>query len=513
MTSKVTYEKKIVDGSLLIQFNGNVQILNKVNNIFTYDNMPFKKLKFIEVNGKTSLIIEPNGDIYAKVEQIPEGLMINGSFSEFTAADYKIDKETVAASKAKSKKKTFDKDDLISLNIKKLDVQEAIRLIYFGRGKNLVFGKGVKGNVTLYVKNIPYTQALDIVYKETGLKEIAEDNDVVWIITRSRYEADEKKKLELVKQAENMKAAAPLVTEILPVNYGNARDYLSVLNSIKSKRGKIQVEKRSNSFVITDTKDSIYKMKKTLKDIDKRTPQVTIESRIVEVLDTKGINIGIQWGGQYTNNSTSYYFPGNIHLQGNSGSTGPSGNGYLVNLPVPNPAGALAMTLGTLANDLTVDVALSALESRNKTKTISSPKITTMDNEEAEIKSGGTAIIVPIGDNTEAKTVDTGIKLKVTPHITNNNMIMLEIEVEKSSLGEVNATNATTFEKKAKTQVLLADGETTVIGGIYENESTKINTGIPLLMDIPVLGWLFKTKTDKITKKELLVFITPKITK
>jgi type IV pilus assembly protein PilQ len=511
-TSKVSYDKKIINGNLIVQLKGNVKLLKSVNNIFTYQNMPFKKVKLAEVEGKLSVIVIPNGDIYAKVDTIPEGLLISGSFDEFSAADYKLD--TAVTEKTTVKKNKYidtSKEDLISLNIKDLDVQEAIRLIYFGRNKNIVFGNGVKGKVTLYVKNLPYRQALDVIYKENNIVEMEEQNGLVWIISKNRYNKIQQEKINKVKQQQAQKALEPLITEIIPVNYGSAKDFESVLRTLKTGRGKMQIETRSNSFVVTDTAEAIKKMKETLKQVDKRTPQVTIEARIVEVLDSNDLNLGIQWGGQYQT-TADRYFPQNVNMIGNTGATGPSGNGgYAVNLPVANPAGALAMTLGTLMNDLTIDVALSALETRNKTKTISSPKVTTMDNEEAEIKSGGSAIIVPTGDNTQAETVDTGIKLKVTPHITNNDMVVMEIEVEKSSLGAVTANNVTTMEKKAKTQVLLADGETTVLGGIYENETVKITEGVPYLQDIPLLGWLFKKKTDQYTKKELLVFITPKI--
>lgn len=515
MTSKVSFDKKIINGNLVVQLNGNVKLLKAVNNIFSYQDLPFKKIKIVEVDGKMSVLVIPNGDIFAKVDLIPEGLMISGSFDEFSSADYKMDEQVRANSTEKKpgKFKQVSKAELISLNIKDLEVQEAIRLVYFGRSKNIVFGNSVEGKVTLYVKDIPYTQALDVIYKENSIVEMEEENGLVWIISKKRFDQIEKDKVQKAKQNVAIKALDPLVTEIIAVNYGDAKDFESVMKSLMTGRGKLQVEKRSNSFVITDTVEIIEKMKSTLLQIDKRTPQVTIEARIVEVLDSNDTNFGIQWGGAYNSTNTNYDFPGTVGVSGATSTTGASGNGYLVNLPVANPAGALAMTLGSFTGNYSLDVALSALETRNKTKTISSPKVTTMDNEEAEIKSGGSAIIVPTGDNTQAKTVDTGIKLKVTPHITNNNMIVLEIEVEKSSLGEVTANNVTTSEKKAKTQVLLADGETTVIGGIYENETTLITEGVPFLQDIPIFGWLFKNKTDKYTKKELLVFITPKITR
>jgi type IV pilus assembly protein PilQ len=183
----------------------------------------------------------------------------------------------------------------------------------------------------------------------------------------------------------------------------------------------------------------------------------------------------------------------------------------MVNLPVANPTGALALKLGNLSGTFNLDLAISAMESQQKAKTISSPRITTLDNQEAEIKSGGKAYIVPSGDNTATQEIDVGIKLKVKPHITANNMIFMEIEVEKSTLGQVSGTNAETQEKRAKTQVLLASGETTVIGGIYEDEQNSIRNEVPFFSKIPILGWLFKSNNDIRTKRELLVFITPRV--
>jgi len=156
-------------------------------------------------------------------------------------------------------------------------------------------------------------------------------------------------------------------------------------------------------------------------------------------------------------------------------------------------------------------MALQALESQDKIRIISAPRVTTLDNEQAEINSGQSAVIVPTGDNTQAEEVDTGIRLTVTPHITDNNMVFMDIEVEKSSLGQVTANTVTTEEKTATTRVLLSDGETTVIGGILEDEMNRHKEGWPLLSKIPVLGFFFSGRVESNTKRELMVFLTPRI--
>ncbi|MGA1846846.1 type IV pilus secretin PilQ [Deferribacter abyssi] len=510
-TGRVNFVKKIVNGNLLLVFDDNIKILKKVKNIISFnEKSPFKYLKIVNYEGKTAILIVPNGyEVYANVETAPEGILISGSFENFSKATVKFSKGLELLESRKDKK-NVNKVDLITLNIKDMDVREAIKLIYFGRKKNLVFGNGVSGKATLFVKDIPYTQALEVILKENNLVKIEDDN-LVWIITKQRYAAMKAEEINKIKEKEAIRKVEPLVTETLPVNFSEASAFSAIIKSVLSERGRLEINSRTNSFVITDIKSSIDKARELLKELDKKTPQVTIEARIVEVLDTNNINLGIQWGGNYNVNSTSINFPNTITINGNTGTTGIGGSGYIVNLPVGTPAGALALSLGNLSRTFNLDVALSALESQNKVRTISSPRITTLNNQEAEIKSGGTAIIVPTGDNTETQEVDVGIKLKIKPHITQNGMVFLDIEVEKSSLGSVTANTATTEEKKAKTQVLLENGETTVIGGIYEDEKSEVYQGVPFLSKIPIIGALFRAKSNTATKKELLVFITPKI--
>jgi type IV pilus assembly protein PilQ len=505
------YTKKVVDGNLVLEFSEDVKALSKVKNIMSFADLPFMRVRIGNIDSKLSIVIVPNGEIYAKVEKTPEGIMVSGSFDEFSRAEEKLI-PVLDNKKAEKVAYEYEKRDLVTLSLKDMDVREAIRLIYYGRNKNIVFGSEVKGTVNLYVKNVPFRKALNVIYTENDLVEIDEDN-IVWIITKAKKTALESAKVEEVKAAQQQKEVEPLITEIVPVNYTAASDYKGVIESVLSKRGKLQIEIRTNSFVITDTKESIEKAKDLLASIDIPTPQVTIEARIVEIFDVNDVNIGIQWGGKYSRTfNTSNSFPNTIDVVGGTGGTSPvSGNNYLVNLPVGNPAGALALTLGSISGKYALDVALSALEEENKAKTISSPRITTLDNQEAEIKSGGTALIVPSGDNTQAEEIDVGIKLKVKPHITANNMVYMEIEVEKSSLGQVTANTATTDEKKAKTQVLLASGDTTVIGGIYEDEKRTITSGVPGLSKIPFFGWLFKSRNTITTKRELLVFLTPQV--
>ncbi|ADR19368.1 type IV pilus secretin PilQ [Calditerrivibrio nitroreducens] len=492
---KLKYEKKVIDGNLVLVFDERVRFAREVSPINFFDGTPIKYVKVGKVMGKPAVVFVPNGDVYSKVEDDKGAVIVYSSSEQFT--------KTVDTKKDVGAKGKVEASELISLSIKDMDVKEAIKLIYYGRNKNIIFGKEVQGKTSIFVKDVHYKTALAAIYRENSLVEVEEDN-VVWVISKSRQDEILAEKNKLMKLAEEEKKTEPLFTEIIPVNYYKASDFDAVVKGVLSPRGKVQVESKSNSFVVTDTKDSIAKVKNVLKEVDKPTPQVTIEARVVEVSDSNDLAYGIKWGANTKINRTSINFPNSIGINGDAG-------GYMVNLPIGAPTGALALTLGNISNTFNIDMAISAMESRNKAKTISSPKITTLDNQEAEIKSGGKAIIVPSGDNTQSQTIDVGIKLKVKPHITANNMIFMEIEVEKSSLGAVSGTNAETLEKKAKTQVLLANGETTVIGGIYEDEQNEIKNEVPGLSKIPLLGWLFRNNIERRAKKELLVFITPRI--
>ncbi len=514
LTNNVPFTKSVVNGNLVLTFDESVKVLDTVQNVLSFSEKPFKKVRVRNIDGKTSLIVEPNGEIFAKVDEMPEGILISGSFDKFSKSDINLHEEVAIDESEKDGEdegiKKVDKKDLVSVSIKDMNVKEAIRLLYYGRAENLVFGKGVEGSVTLYLDNVDYRNALEMIYKENGLVEVKENN-ITWVITKERYSRMQQEKLEAKLQKAEQKKYEPLYTEIVPVNYTDAASYSGIISSVLSERGKLQLETRTNSFIITDVRSNIEQAKDLLAKLDKPTPQVNIEARIVEVFDTNNLNLGIQWGGKFSESTTAYDFPGTINITGNTDTTGPSGSGYLVNLPVGNPAGALSIALGSISGKYNLDIALSALETRNKAKTISSPRITTLDNQEAEIKSGGTAIIVPTGDNTETEEVDVGIKLKIKPHVTSNNMVFLNIEVEKSTLGQVTANTATTEEKKATTQVLLENGETTVIGGIYEDEHSNTTQGVPFFSDVPFLGWLFKSKQQIYSKRELLVFITPSV--
>lgn len=497
---KVVYTKKVVDNALHIEFDSDVKLLSSVQNRFSFNNLPFKTLEILKIDGKLVVVLTPDSDIFARVDETVEGILISGSFKEFSRADMEFTKPVAAAGTKGSKA------ELVTLNMRQMDVREAIRLIYYGRDKNIIFGEEVTGNVTLYFKDVDYETAIRTILRDRNLTMV-EDKGVVWITSNQKYEERQNAETARLRAAQQAKEEAPLRTEIIPVNFSDATQTLGIVRSLLSRRGTAEVDIRTNSFVVRDTDENILEVRKLMQTVDKRTPQVTIEARIVEVSDINALNLGIQWGFS-GNTSTNAQFPNQINVGTNAG-----GGKYMVNVPTTESVGSLALSILNRKGTFGLDIALSALETQNKARTISSPRVTTLDNMEATIKSGGTAKIVPSGDQTQTEETETGIILNVKPQITSNDMIFLDIVVEKSTLVEMTATNVSTTEKKAETKVLLANGETTVIGGLYEDEENNVITGVPGLSKLPVLGYLFKGSQKRVTRRELLVFLTPYVEK
>jgi type IV pilus assembly protein PilQ len=465
-------------------------------------------------NGGSTIVIEPSQEVFALAARTPDGFVVSGSFEHFAKAESKI---TQGVPKDTIEKPTAN--DFITLNIKDMDVREAIRLIYFGRGKNLIFSNDVKGTSTLFVENVPYQTALEVILNENNLIK-REEGNLIRIMTEEKYDKMTEETRRVKEEEVRQIVEQPLITEIVPVNYTKAADFQPIAELMLSDRGRLVLNERGNSFIVTDIPHAVEQMKKLLKDIDFATPQVTIEARIVEVTDTDSLNLGIQWGGKYVGtNLSNKDFPSSIVVTGDSftGAQGISGNGYVVNFPfTPTQdlgVGNIALSMGSISGRYNLDVALQALQNQSKLKIISAPRVTTLDNIEAEINSGGKAIIVPTGDNTQTEEVETGIRLTVTPHITSNNMVFMDIEIEKSNIvpGSLTSNTVETEEKKATTQVLLADGETTVIGGILEDELNEGVSGVPYLSKIPILGFFFRNKASSRTKRELMLFLTPRI--
>jgi len=407
----------------------------------------------------------------------------------------------------------------MSLDFQGANVASVLRLIADTAGINMVFGKDVEGQVTMQLKDIPWDQALSIVLKTNGLG-IKKEGGVYRVAKLSVMQQEEEERMAVKRSQEK---AEDLERTILYINYANAADIKGVIEQLLSPRGKIDVDDRTNTVIVKDIHAVIVEAHEVVKKLDLATPQVSIEARIVEARTNFAKELGIQWGGRYnagptTGNPTGLNFP---HTVGLGGTTSPTGaNDFAVNLPAGGATGKVAtggigLSLGSLTNALFLDLRLSALEESGEAKVIASPRVTTLDNQEAVIKQGDEIPYQSTSANEGTKTEfkEALLQLKVTPHITSNRKIILNIVASKDTPNFDRAINGQPpiSKQEASTQVLLANDETTVIGGIYSITEEKSRSGIPWFSHIPWLGTLFSTHGNTADRRELLIFITPRI--
>jgi len=390
----------------------------------------------------------------------------------------------------------------ISLDFQDADVGPIFRLLADVNNYNLVLDPGVKGKITIKLMNVPWDQALEIVTRQSNLSYRIDQN-ILYVASTSVFEKLAQDQAKMQKAQEENE---PLVQEIVRVNYATAGEIQTAVSNAKllSSRGSVTIDGRMNTLIIKDTQQSIDKVKDLVRIMDVAKPQVIIEAKLVEVDTTYSQSLGIRWGGSFS----SQTFPNN------------TGGNFSVNTPTveagpatTNPGGALNLTIGH-ANSMNVNLSLSALESISRSKTLSNPRVLTMDNEAATIQQGTTFFIPTVSQaGTQTQSQTATLSLTVTPKITPDGYVQLKVNATDNSLQPGTAgANAVVNTKSLTTQALVKNGETLVIGGIYRLDETESTSGVPELSKIPLLGWLFKTK-DKTGPdiKELLIFITPTI--
>jgi type IV pilus assembly protein PilQ len=404
----------------------------------------------------------------------------------------------------------------ISLDFQDAEVSNILRLIADVSGLNMVVGEEVKGKVTLKLFNVPWDQALDIVLKSKGLGQVREGN----IIRIDANANIAKQQDEAAKAKEAQVKAEDLKTLIIPINYAKAADLATTLKKNLSSRGDLTVNEATNSLIAKDVPQNIADIQQMIKLLDLPTPQVLIETRIVQANTNFARDLGVQWGGTTSMTTTNQH---NINL--NAGpSTGDAFNvqvpNFAVNLPASGGAGSignLGFTLGRLVGTpFNLDLRLTAGEATGETKIISSPRVVTLDNKEAVIEQGDSIPFETVSDKgTQTQFIDATLNLTVTPHITPNGSVIMKIKATKNAIGDFRSRlGAPSISKReATTEVMVQDGETTVIGGIFENTKSESETGVPWLSKIPGLSWLFKRQSVSDQTRELLIFITPTIVK
>jgi type IV pilus assembly protein PilQ len=425
----------------------------------------------------------------------------------------------------------------LTLNFQDIETRAVLQLLADTSGQNMVISDTVGGNVTLRLQNVPWDQALDIVMRTKGL-DMRREGNVMFVAPAAEIAAREK---ELLTARQQVQQLAPLRTEYLQINYAKASDLAALIksgqnNSLLSDRGSVAIDERTNTLLLQDTSERLSDIRRLVSTLDIPVRQVLIEARIVIVNDDYSRELGVRFGGQFAIAHGGADGEGVIGAQ-NQGTADDdliidhddtnsfTGDGwavldpadrYMVNLPVANPAGRIAMTL--LDSDYIVDLELSAAQAEGRGEIISSPRLITANQREATIEQG---VEIPYQEASSSGATTTQFKkavlsLKVTPQITPDNRVILDLTVAKDSVGQLVASATGGFvpsidTREIVTQVLVNDGQTVVLGGILETERRDAETKVPWLGDIPVLGHLFKTTSKTDNKDELLIFVTPRI--
>jgi type IV pilus assembly protein PilQ len=395
----------------------------------------------------------------------------------------------------------------VTLEFADADIRKIFQLIAEVSNKNILVGDDVSGTISIKLVNVPWDQALDVILQTKGLDK-KEEGNIMIIRPAGKMATIADEQLAARKAYER---TLDLRTKVFDVNYASVTDMAGQFNSYKSERGTISVDPRTNRIIVNDVSPSIDKMVALLKELDIPEKQVLIEARIVEATASFTQDLGIQWG--------IHHRDGNADFLGiNSLDTG--FGGIITNIPptsgfqsATSAGGAMGLSFGKLTNNIQIDLRLSAAAENGMVKIISTPKVVTLNNKAAKISQGQMIPYSTVSaEGTKTEFIEAALTLEVTPHITSSGAVSMKIKATNNSAGSATTGTAPPINKKeATTELLVQNGETTVIGGIYVDNDSFTDSGVPFLMDIPILGWLFKSNNQKKTKSELLIFITPKI--
>ena len=413
--------------------------------------------------------------------------------------------------------------DGFSMNIEFVEVDIRDVVLFFGQltGINMVQDPGVSGPVTTQLFDVPW---------DTALLTILDSHDLGWQVQRNILRITTVDKLAAAAEAqvrlrEQERLAQTLVTEQLEFSYARAEDLLDLTVTQLSSRGEATVDARTNSMIVRDTAEQIESVRDLLETLDQPAPQVNLKARIVETTRDFVRELGVQWGFQGVadaahGNTTGLVFPNNLMVRGQnrpgSGleSAGIGGTPFAVNLPASEVTSGIALTMGSVLDSFRLDVSLSAMETSGRGKVISTPNVTAQNNVQAHIESGQRIPVQVLVDNTASiQFINANLQLTITPQITDEDTIMLDIVVDKSEPDFTREVSGipTIFTRRAETRVLVRDGGTTVIGGIFQLTVSEQESRVPGLHRIPLLGWLFKNQNTSQNNNELLIFITPQI--
>tara|TARA_R110000765_G_scaffold424005_1_gene533806 strand:+ start:455 stop:2560 length:2106 start_codon:yes stop_codon:yes gene_type:complete len=409
----------------------------------------------------------------------------------------------------------------MTLNFQDISVRAALQIIAGYNDFNLVTSDSVTGNITLRLDGVPWDQALDVVLRIKGLDKRM-DGSILMVAPAEELAAREAKDLKAKQQVEDLE---PLYSEYIRLNYAKAENFADLLktdtNSIITARGSVSVDQRTNTLLVKDTVKSIENIRRMIETLDIPVQQVVIESRMVTVRDNVTEDLGVRWG--FSDQGSSVGISGSLEgaegiYNATSTSNAPSISDRLnVNLPITNPAASIGLHIAKLANGTLIDLELSALEEENKGEIIASPRIIAANQQKARIEQG-TEIPYTESASSGATTVSfkkAVLSLEVTPHITPDNKVILDLIITQDTRGDTVQTGtgeAVSIDtQEIQTQVLVENGQTVVLGGIFQQQIINTTSKVPILGDIPYVGRLFKTTSEFNEKRELLIFVTPKI--
>ena len=414
--------------------------------------------------------------------------------------------------------------DILSFKLKDSDLRDVVLYLAEFAGLNVVFDPDVRGTVSVNLQDVPWDQALEIILKQNKMGQTIEGNILriapMSVLTR---EDEEQRRLK-----ESKELGGPVIVKTITLSYSKAKDVAALLRSKISTRGEMIVDDRTNTLIVSEVRDKLDLLEKLITVVDTPTPQVSIEARVVEASTTFVRNLGIQWGFKgiadpFYGNATSLQFPNSVLVDGalipqgivTKGIGGPLG-GYADNLPAPAFNTALGFSFANVLDTFRVDIALSALETGGDGKIISRPSVVTQNNQQAEIIQGRQIPVQTVANFTvTTRYVNAALELRATPQITAEGTIIMTIEIQNNAADFANLVNGIPpiTMQSAKTTVMVPDGGTTVIGGIYRTEDSVTRERVPFLHQIPILGSLFKNFARTKQSRELLIFITPRIIK
>jgi type IV pilus assembly protein PilQ len=469
------------------------------------------------------------------IDSIQDGANIRmsiGSLGDFEHLAYQTDRvytiEVAPISKEEEEKKRKDKfgftGERLSLNFQDIEVRSVLQLLADFTGLNLVVSDSVEGNLTLRLKNVPWDQAMDIILKTKGLDKRKAGN-VILIAPTDEIAAREKLELEARKQVEELER---LRTEFIKVNYAKAADIADLLkqtdNAILSPRGSVSVDERTNTLLVKDINSSLSSVRTLLVELDIPIRQVLIESRVVIANDDFSKELGVRFGvsrdtGGDQVSGDAAYTSGTLAGVKQLANNEPLDtlNSLNVNLPVQNPAGSFALALAKLPLGTLLELELSAAQVEGRGEVVSSPRVITADSHTARIEQGVEIPYLELSDgDATLKFRKAVLSLEVTPQITPDDRVIMDLDVHKDNVGETVSFGAglsapSIDTREVQSQLLVDNGQTVVLGGIYETEKTNRVTRVPFFSDLPFVGNLFKTTAEVDDRTELLIFVTPKI--